>query len=324
VTSTDSDKLPPPVLILACPRSFTSVVCAMLGQHPQLYALPETHLFCEETLKAWLDRAARAPWPMADGLLRAVAQLYFGGQDAGTVRMARKWLDERSYLPTDQVFQLLAAAVYPAVLIDKSPSTVNNWEIINRTYNKFPQARFIHLVRHPRGYCESVLNLIDEKATDRPIPPTHWLLKFASANLPDGYSRDMADNVILDPQSRWYERNHLIREFLKSVPASQQMLILGEDLLARPEENLWRIADWMRLRTDASTIEKMKHPERSPYGFLGPPGARLGNDGHFLSDPSLRTGQLASQDLEGSLSWRKDGLGFYPRVKALAQGFGYT
>jgi Sulfotransferase family len=324
VTSADSDRLPPPVLILACPRSFTSVVCAMLGQHPQMYALPETHLFCEETLKAWLDRAARAPWPMADGLLRAVAQLYFGGQDAGTVRKARGWLNERAHLPTDQVFQLLASAVYPAVLIDKSPSTVNNWEIINRTYSKFPRARFIHLLRHPRGYCESVLNLIGEKVTNKPIPPTHWLLKFASANLPGGYSRDMADNVVLDPQDRWYARNHLIREFLKSVPASQQMVIRGEDLLASPGENLQAIAGWMGLRTDTSTIEKMTHPERSPYSFLGPPGARFGNDGHFLSDPSLRISQPISQDLEGALSWRKDGQGFYPRVKALAQGFGYT
>jgi Sulfotransferase family len=324
VTPEDSDKLPPPVLILACPRSFTSVVCAMLGQHPQMYALPETHLFCEETLKAWIDRAARVPWPMADGLVRAVAQLYFGEQNAGTVRMARKWLDDRAGLSTDQVFRLLSTTVYPAILIDKSPSTVDNREILHRTYSKFPQAQFIHLLRHPRGYCESVIKLIDEKASYKPIPPTHWLLKFASGNLPEGYSRDRAERVVLDPQNRWYSRNHLIREFLKSVPARQQIRILGEDLLARPAENLKKIAEWLDLRTDVSEIEKMTHPERSPYSFIGPPGARLGNDGHFLNNPSLQASQPISQDLEGRLSWRNDDQGFYPRVKALARGFGYT
>jgi hypothetical protein len=94
-------KRPPPLLILGCPRSFTSIVGAMLGQHPQMYALPETHLFWEQTLGGWLKRAARAPWPMSDGLLRAVAELYFDGQDKSTVRLAHSWLDQRSNLTTD-------------------------------------------------------------------------------------------------------------------------------------------------------------------------------------------------------------------------------
>src|SRR5438874_389166 len=32
-----------PVFILALPGSFSSVVCAMLGQHPEMYGLPETN-----------------------------------------------------------------------------------------------------------------------------------------------------------------------------------------------------------------------------------------------------------------------------------------
>jgi len=39
-----------PLLILASPRSFTSVICAALGQHPQMYELPELHLFVADTL----------------------------------------------------------------------------------------------------------------------------------------------------------------------------------------------------------------------------------------------------------------------------------
>ena len=31
-----------PLFILAPPRSFTSVVCAMIGNHPQMLGLPET------------------------------------------------------------------------------------------------------------------------------------------------------------------------------------------------------------------------------------------------------------------------------------------
>ena len=38
------------VIMLGPPRSFTSVVSAMVGQHPQLYGLPEVHLFTTETV----------------------------------------------------------------------------------------------------------------------------------------------------------------------------------------------------------------------------------------------------------------------------------
>src|SRR5579862_6331286 len=40
----------PPVLLLCPPRSFSSVVGAMLGQHPELYGFPELSLFAADTL----------------------------------------------------------------------------------------------------------------------------------------------------------------------------------------------------------------------------------------------------------------------------------
>ena len=39
-----------PVFILSPPLSFSSYFAATLGRHPQLYAIPETHLFIAETL----------------------------------------------------------------------------------------------------------------------------------------------------------------------------------------------------------------------------------------------------------------------------------
>ena len=48
-------------LVILCPaRSFSSVVCAMLGQHPQTYGLPELHLFITDTvddlLRYWKEK----------------------------------------------------------------------------------------------------------------------------------------------------------------------------------------------------------------------------------------------------------------------------
>ena len=79
-----------------------------------------------------------------------------------------------------------------------------------------------------------------------------------------------------------------------------------------------------RVRTDGAAIEAMKHPERSPYAFLGPPRARYGADAYFLQDPILRPARAGEHmSLEGPLEWRSDQAGFCEEVKVLARNFGY-
>jgi sulfotransferase family protein len=316
------NELPPPLFILAPPRSFTSVVCAMLGQHPQMYGLPETHLFSYETLGAWAESAAQASYPMGHGLLRAVAELYFGVQNELTIRKARQWVRLRSNLTTDFIFKILADRVFPLIPVDKSPSTVSRPKALNRVRSMFPEARFLHLLRHPRGQGESVMKFIIERAKHGPVPPSHWLLQIASYP-PAQADAESRPDAPLDPQNGWYAINKKICGLLNMVPADQQMRVRGEDLLAEPDEVLSRIATWMGLRSDAAAIEEMKHPERSPYAFLGPPGARYGNDAFFLQDPAFRPRRSALHYLEGPLSWRNDGQGFSPEVMRLAQEFGY-
>jgi len=79
----------------------------------------------------------------------------------------------------------------------------------------------------------------------------------------------------------------------------------------------------MGLSSDAEAIEQMKHPERSPYAQLGPPGARFGNDRFFLENPVLHPERAEPQSLDGPLPWREDGREFLPEVKALAREFRY-
>jgi hypothetical protein len=89
-------------------------------------------------------------------------------------------------------------------------------------------------------------------------------------------------------------------------------------------EGVVAVAAWLGLRTDPAAIDLMKHPERSPYAFLGPPGAKFGNDEFFLRDPLFRPSQTSSHTLDGPLSWRIDGGEFLPEVKALASELGYA
>jgi Sulfotransferase family len=319
-------EIPEPVFILAAPRSFSSVVCAMLGQHPQMYGLPETHLFSDETLAGWLDRSSQETYPMRHGLLRAVAQLCYGEQTEGTVRLAAAWIRRRSGSTSGMVFEELAGLAFPSVLVDKSPSIVYCPTSMERAFRFFPQARFIHLARHPRGQGHSVLKYLDAMAkwasegrVEYGAVPD-WLRNLATFTASSSASEDPPE---ADPQRAWYVLNENITTFLKSVPDYQWMTIRGEDLLAEPDRILRRIAGWLGLRTDPAAVEEMKHPERSRYACFGPRGARCGNDIFFLHNPVLHIPTRAAESLEGPVDWLHDGRGFLPEVREMARHLGY-
>src|ERR1043165_7067678 len=147
------NELPAPIFILAPPRSFSSVVGAMIGQHPQTYGLPELELFGAETIGEWWDLCAKATFPRSHGCLRAVAQLFYGEQTEETIRLARGWLKRRSHFTTAYFLELVAYEVRPRQPVEKSTSNVYDRASMHRAIRMFPTARFIHLLRHPRGHA---------------------------------------------------------------------------------------------------------------------------------------------------------------------------
>ena len=313
--------LPDPLFLLAPPRSFTSVVCAMLGEHPQMYGLLETGLFKFPTMELWWKNSRHI------GLLRCVAQLFFGEQTEESIIQAEAWLRRRITFSTAYVFELIAARVAPRMLVEKTPAMVFEVETLERTYEMFPRARYLHLVRHPRGQCHSVMNHTLRLAADRGEPPPSWLQHVKPTHEEEtGRRRNLklVQSATRDPQWEWFTRHNNVLTFLKNVPPNQKLSLRGEDLLTSPDRNLPTIIRWLGLRTDDEAIEAMMHPERGPYSFIGPPNARYGTSRYFLSQPALRPDRGKSLSLEGPLAWRADGAGFAPQVRRLARYFGYT
>jgi glyoxylase-like metal-dependent hydrolase (beta-lactamase superfamily II) len=313
-----------PCFLLAPPLGFAALVGAMLGRHPQLYGLPETHLFGYETMAEWWGSSTQASFAMAHGLLRAVAQLEFGEQTESAVQLAGGWLRRRLHLCTGALLEVLAERVHPRLLVEKSPSVVYNVESMRRAYAMFPQARFVHLLRHPRDFGEAVLAAIDEAAAQEALPPGHWLLQLCSFPPAPGAQAEAPAEGVLDPQWGWYALNRNIADFLEGVPAAQVYRVRGEHLLTEPDTALPALASWLGLRDDPVAVHEMKHPERSPFARFGPPNATYGDDPSFLQNPALRPGRARPLSLEGALPWRADGGGFAPEVRRLAQEFGYT
>jgi hypothetical protein len=297
-----------PLIILSPPRSYTSVVCAMLGQHPEMYGLPEVNLFLAETIheREGVIRQQQERWAQ-HGLLRVVAEVFGGEQTVQTVILARKWLEIRSNSTCVSVLRTLAEKLAPRILVDKSPRTIVATEYMQRARRGFPNARFIQLLRHPRPQGESLFKMTKG-------------LGAARLDALD-YS---TDPPTVDYQRAWFTQTMNIVTFLDGVPAAQKLRVRGEDLMAAPEIYLRKIAEWLGLRTDDEAIKAMMHPERSPYACFGPVGARFGNDPNFLREPAFRPGGGGkSASLEGPLGWRTDGRGFTPEVKELARELGY-
>lgn len=305
-----------PVFILAPPRSYTSVVCAAVGQHPQLYGFPETHLFEGETLaELWSLRTGH--W-IRDGLLRVVAELFFGGQSEEAVTLARGWLHRRSLLNTGYIFELLIEKIHPLIPVEKSPDLVCEMRSMQRILHMFPNARFIHLLRHPRGFCESNATIFRAFAERGELPASHWAYTPAGGAVKEGRNAN-----VIDPQIGWFRQNRNICELLAPLPPTRWMRLRGEDFLRNPREHLAQIAAWLGCRTDDAAIEAMLHPECSPYAKRGPTNARLGNSRKFLEKPELRPFERPVESLDGPLSWLDGAQEFLPRVRKLAKEFGY-
>jgi sulfotransferase family protein len=294
----------------------------MLGQHPALYALPETHLLEHETMNEWSNACLHSTYPMDHGLLRSVAELVFGGQTDETIGEARGWLRRRLHLSTSYLLELLACHIQPARLVEKSPGIVYDVKNLQRTRACFPRAHFIHLVRHPRSYGESVLRLLGECEKRGPVSRSHWLYQLATWSGTSVDGATISNEVPLDPQRAWLALHETICEFLRRVPETHRMVLRGEDVLANPRETLQHVGRWLGVSTDSSALVRMEHPERSPFATLGPTLARYGNDPLFLESPKLRQPPVIEDALAEPVSWLRGGA-LLPTVQDLARRLGY-
>jgi hypothetical protein len=296
---------PPALFILAPPRSFTSVACAMIGCHPQMCGLPETNLFAASGYRELSLLYGLRP-RFQHGLLRAIAELGMGGQSEQNIEAAKLWLDEHQHVSTREIFDDLRNWAAPRAVVEKSPMFVFAEGALDRIVDAYPDARFLHLTRHPRGTLESNYKTrqMQEKATGK-----------------QALGRN-AEGDSLTPEKMWLTPHLRVLEALETVPADNCMTLRGESFMEAPQTYLPQICEWLGISREPAAIARMMKPEMSPFARMGPNNARLGNDPSFLRDPALRPHREKASDLESPLSW-DDSLVFDEVVKHYAMAFGY-
>ena len=278
----------------------------MIGQHPELAGLPELKLFAHRTI-AELEHSLPAYWRRrgfthrSPGLVRALAEFEFGGQTRRHIVAAREWLHARGNWSGAEVLDVLLARLAPRQAVEKSPENVISAAALKRLKAAYPNARYLHLTRHP---------LTTQASASRHLRDT----------VP-GYSQ------VGEPMAgiaAWVQVHQRILRFLAAVPEQRARRVRAEDVLNDPDHQLREIARWLGVRDDDTAIEAMKHPERSPFARFGSQGSGVigGHDHGFLREPALRRAELPFS-LEPPEGWIGE-YGLWRRAEALARRLGYA
>jgi hypothetical protein len=262
------------VFVLAPARSNSSVIAAMLGQHPELCAFPELALFRKETVGELLTdppgwTGAPAAQRMA-GVYRALAEHHDGRQTSDTVNAAADWVEGRSAWDVAELLDHLLAMAAPRVGIEKSPESSSRDEYLERLVSSYPRARFLHVTRHPLTSVDSMHRAWAGRGYWRVAPELfhHFCLGV------------------------WTFQHRRIDELVQSLPPERALQVRSEDVVNEPAVALPPICRWLGIDSGQRAVEAMSHPEDSPYALLGPENAAGGWDAGFLRAPERRAVEL--------------------------------
>lgn len=297
--------MPEPLIILCPGRSFSSVVCAMIGQHPQCYGLPELNLFIGDTLGEVIEIYLASGREGLVGLERTLAQLHDGEQTVETIEAAKAWISEHSALTSRAVLDHIQECVGDRILTEKSPTNVRKDAILARIMDAYPQAHLMQLLRHPRSRGKSQKTAMDAQKARK-------MLNRMLGNLPDY-------------EMVWTNTHLMIDDRTRDLPSGQLLRLHGETVLSDLQLYLPQICEWLGIRSDAEAIEAMLHPEDSPYSCIGPENAKFGANPNFLENPYLDMDKLARLNpptLDAPMDWAPESE-FSPTTRSLAHYYGY-
>jgi hypothetical protein len=252
-----ADLIKDPVIVLAAPRSGSSLLLAALSAHPDLWSLyKESNPILEGAFhpsgRGWESNALVAE--DVDGQRAALHRAFFDA--AGNLER----LPFARIVPlrgrgrgryTDVISILTRSMKRPPIrLVEKSPKNTLRVPFLRAL---FPDARFIHLTRDPAKNIESLYGgwqdpdrhnsyLLPEGFRIRGYRGKHWCFVLQ----PGWRSLDGAD--LLDVcADQWRACNeHCLRD-LAAVPDPRALRVKFEDIIARPYESLARIAEWADL-----------------------------------------------------------------------------
>lgn len=254
-----------PAFILGAPRSGTTLLRVMLAGHPRLFSPPEMVLAPFDTMREREAHMLSFVWEEG-GLLRALIDL-----EGGDAARARAAFESMRTWTTAEVYAELQRRAGGRMLVDKCTHlAVGPAARLAEVASWFPEARFIHIVRHPGSVIRSIETM---PSADRLLAPF------------DG----RAENV-------WAHANENIASFLARVPRERWTMLRYEDLVADARPELERVCATLGVEFDEATLDPYEgdrmREARGGASAVGDPN--MAARGRI--DPSLATEWLRGFD----------------------------
>jgi hypothetical protein len=198
--------------VVGCSRSGTTLLRAMLDAHPALAVPPESHFALAPSVRALRRALRREPW---FALWEIDAPDLHGLDCADAVRA---------------LFAAYAAARGKPRYADKTPYYVSH---LPRLAARFPEARFVHVVRDGRDVALSLLE----------VP----------------WGPDTIEGAAL------YWRRRVLEGRAAGLPPDRYRELRYEALVADPEGELRPLAAWLRLEYSGAMLAYPDRPLTVPY-----------------------------------------------------------
>ncbi len=283
---------PAPLFILAPPLGLGAHLAAALGRLPGFAALPATQLFCADTPRLLADHWGPRMSGHDHGLIRAHARYLFGAEDDAAAQQAADWLDDNADQPAATIMADLQFIVAPRRLIDPSFLYAIEDSALPRIARAYPDARFIHLLRHPAAALSS------------------------------------PDLAAARGESLWLRPHLRIHAFLAERDPLSWLRLRIEALAEDPAGLFSAVLDWLGMPSGPDAIDRLLDPATgtSPAGSgfagQGPALAPHGVDPALVADPALDALFMAPKAPEwDEADWAA--AGFDDETRAMARLFGY-
>lgn len=231
--------------ILSPPRSGSTLLRVMLAGHSMLFSPQELYLAPFQTMRSYDDYLRGTVLNM--GLVGAIAEVI---SRTGSWNLYRQWVREEK--PTADIYTFFRERIGNRVLVDKSPLFFPPLSVLRRLARTYPNARFIHLIRHPVSCIGSYVQerfqgIFKETAAIDPYDSAEWC---------------------------WTRVHEGIAEFASEIAANRLTQVYFEDLVEDPERVMRRLCPALGLAFEPAVLE--------PYS-----GHRMVAGGFQVGDPNF-------------------------------------
>jgi amino acid adenylation domain-containing protein len=225
------------IFILCAPRSGSTLLRVMLAGNRALFAPPEMELLEFSTLRERRDCLSGVYIDARDGLVRAIMSAC--GLDAEEAKAFLLGKEEANISIQDLLVEL-AATIAPRKLVDKTTTYAIDIRNLFCAEQYVKNAKYIHLIRHPCGMIQSYVDAHIDQIFRHQFP---------------GSPRDLAECI-------WRISNENVLTFLERIPRERWIRVHFEQLLAEPERQMRRLADFLEVPFETEMLQPYDGAER--------------------------------------------------------------